>query len=308
MDTIDTKKLEDAGAPKEVVEVYKLLKIYREDEDRRWWKDEVYEKGWESTYENKLWDDDEEKQMADKGMIPLTTGDLHKGVQGSVAVATANKPGIQIKPVGSGDLYVAELLQRGFDYVWEVNRGDKRLQRFVKYNKVGAVSVLDAKYDQSKGVYGKIEIKNLKPVYVYWDKDAEEDDLSDVPIIKASQITRSYAKENYDVTDDDLNYAPLEGDEDEAGKGSYNTGEDNYVDASKSGDKTIEPADGQEKKDIWEIEAWLPKKRKEFWVVYAPADNPIDIKKKAFDKEDEATALEAQLTAQGAVATRCTQA
>jgi hypothetical protein len=294
IDTIDIKKLQDSGADKDVLEVYKLLKQYKEDPDRQWWFDKVYKPSWEAAYENVIWTEDEKKAMADKEQIPLCINDMAKGVQASSAIVTASKPGIEIMPIGSGDLYVAELLKRGVFFVMERAAGQQKIHKWVKHCKVGAMSFLDISYDKTKGRFGKIVIKNAKATNIYFDKHSEEDDLSDVPIIKARLVSRQYIKDNYpDITEDDLKFNMLDASE-EAGKSSGVTGKDNYaLESSQSTDSDDEDED--DKKEIWEIEAWLLKKVKEYCITAVNPDDPKDLAHQTFKTQEEADAAFALL-------------
>ncbi len=122
---IDLKKIENSNTDAKVIEVYRLLKRYKEHEKRTEWEKNVYKRGWEVAFGNNdaIWEAAEREQMTDKGQIPVAINDLAKGIQGASAVATANKPGINVHPLGLSDLYVAEILKRAFDYVWGQNDG-----------------------------------------------------------------------------------------------------------------------------------------------------------------------------------------
>lgn len=295
-ETIDIKRIEESGADKEVLEVYKLLKRFKEDSDREWWKEFVFEKPWKAAWENELWSEEDQAAMKEKGQIPLTINDMFKGVQASSATVTASKPGVQILPVGSGDLYVAELLKRGIDYILEQSGGMNKLQRLVKFVKTGSAAFLDVSYDQSKGVWGKILIKVAQPIDVYWDKYSEEEDLSDSPLIKARLVSREYVKDNYpDLKEEDLMFTGGVQKDETPGKSSGLTGQDNYAAGEASKGDTGADEDEDSKKDIWEIEAWLIRKKKEFWLVAVnPQDQGLQ-KLGTFESKEDAEAAQAQV-------------
>ncbi len=266
MNEIDTQSLKLAGAPEEVLEVYRLLKKYKEDPDRDWWKREVYERGWEIAYgkSDSLWTTEEKEAMTKKGQIPISINDLHKGIQGSSAVATANRPGINVSPIGSGDLYVAEIFKRGFDFVWGQNVGNFVVYDAVKESKTGGLGWVDVKFDETKGEFGKIVFESDNPLDYYFDKKSRKPDKSDSHIIKAHLITRVYAKDNYDVTDEDLDFKAVETDEQEGTSSAGKPGEDEYARMEEEKKRDSDASTPKEDvADIWEIEAWLIKKETE---------------------------------------------
>jgi len=273
---IDIKKMQEAGADDRVVEVYRLLKLYREDSERKEWERDVYKRGWEVAWGKKdaLWTEEEKAAMLKKKQIPVAINDCSKGIQGAAAVATASRPGINVRPVGSSDMYVAELLKRAFDYVWGQNAGGMVNFDVVKECKTGSLGVFEVRFDESKGRFGKIVFISDNPLDYYFDKKSRRADKSDSHIIKAHLITRRHAKDNYDVTDEDLAFAPVAVDVDgEPGISSAGyPGEDEYARMESSGEKDSGSGidggtdkDGQA--DVWEIEAWLVKKQKSFSVI-----------------------------------------
>jgi hypothetical protein len=266
MSNIDLDKIEKSDAPEEVTEVYKLLKGYIEDTERIKWIEDVYKRGWEVAWgdSDSLWSQDEKDAMTKKGQIPIAINDIAKGIQGASAVSTANKPGINVKPIGSSDLYISELVKRGFDFVWQQNQGQQLIFDVVKESKTGSLGVIDIKFDEAKGKFGKICLDSDNPLDYYFDKKSRRADKIDSPIIKAHLVTIDYAKDNYDVTDDDLDFKPIPEDE-TPGKSKEGNISDGYVDASKSQDTGVN--DKEEEEQVWEIEAWLLKTIKEYGVL-----------------------------------------
>jgi hypothetical protein len=288
---INIKKIQESGADDKVVEVYRLLKRYKEDADRQDWEKQVYKRGWEVAWGKKdaLWSDEEKNQMINRGQIPIAINDVSKGIQGSAAVATANKPGINVKPIGSSDLYVAELLKRGFDFVWGQNNGGEVLFDVVKECKTGSLGVIDVKFDETKGKFGKIIFLSDNPLDYYFDKKSRLASKSDSHIIKAHLITRQYAKDNYDVTDDDLGFNMIPQDL-EPGKSTVgHPGEDEYARMQTSEDKDSRvDKDPSEDADVYEIEAWLIKKEKAYSLM------TVNPKTAAVEKFDFDTSKEAK--------------
>lgn len=287
IDIIDVKKIEESGADPKVLEVYRLLKKYREQPARAEWLKQA-KTNWEASHESKIWTDQEEKEIKDKGMIPLAINDLYKGVQGSSAIATANKPGVQYLPIGSGDLYVAELMKRAHDLVWAQNGGQSEIYALVKEAKVGGLGTIEAKHDPGKGrdIYGKVVFGCFDPEYLYYDmKESRKPSLEDTHIIKAQMVTKEYAKEIYDLDDKDLSFEGVEKVEGPQGKDNYNPGEDNYVGA----DKPV-PQEDDDKKEVWEIEAHLLKRVVSFAVVIPDPEQESGIKVLDFPRKNKADA------------------
>ncbi|MGP8154378.1 MAG: hypothetical protein ACLQBQ_09615 [Smithella sp.] len=269
MSGINLDLITNAGTDEKVVEVYRLLKKYKEDHDRQEWERDVYKRCWEVAWGKKdsLWSEEEKAKMHDRGQIPIAINDVSKGIQGASAVATANKPGINVRPIGNSDLYVAELLKRGFDFVWNQNNGAEVLYDVVKECKTGSLGVIDVKFDESKGKFGKIIFVSDYPLDYYFDKKSRLASKADSHIIKAHLITREYAKENYDVTDEDLDFVTIPVDDDPGISSAGHPGEDEYARMLNAEDKDSEfDQDKGKKADVWEVEAWLIKKEKSYEV------------------------------------------
>ena len=288
--SIDIDKIKKAGTSEEVVEVYKRLKRdLIDDPDRQAWE-KSRERNWNAAYpldpeKDGIWTEEEKKQMAEKKQIPVQINDLAKGVQGSSAVVTSKNPGLNFSPIGSGDLYVAELFKLGWDYVLNRNGGPIKFYDWVREAKVGGLGVLEASHDPSKGVYGKIVIKEVDPTTYYYDKKSEERDHSDVSFGKAHQITKKYALETYEeLTEDDLIFTEVRKD-DEGDKPDTKTGRDNYA---IPGDGKAEGPDGpadEEEENIWEIEDWELAKVKELWLM--TPDGQGGFSREIFTSRDE---------------------
>jgi hypothetical protein len=226
--------------------------------------------------------------MIAKGQIPIAINDISKGIQGSCAVSTANKPGINVRPIGSSDLYVAELIKRGFDYVWSQNRGQEIIFDLAKEAKTGSLGWLDIKYDESKGKYGKIVLASDNPLDYFYEKKSRKSDKADSPVIKAHLVTKKYAKENYNIDDEDLDFSPIPKDEEPSKSKEGNPG-DGYVNASEG--KKDSGFNQEEDDQVWEIEAWLIKKVKEYRIL--TIDQAAAIKTFVFiTKKEQKDALE----------------
>lgn len=274
-----------------VKEVYRLLTRYIEQPARKAWI-RVRRECWDAVYENAIWSEKEKAAMEEKGMVPLAINDCYQGVRGSSAVVTDQKPGIEFLPVGSGDLYVAELMKRAHDQVWAQNDGGTEVFEFVKEAKLSGLACMDIKHDPSKGVYGKCVFGNFDPETLYYDmKKAKKPDLSDVHLIKGHKITRKQAKETYDeLKDEDLDFRGVEADILPPDKiDDYKTGEDNYTKDAQ--DVPASPTDlPEEKEDTWEIEAHILKKEKEYWLM-TPQEGG-GFKRQIFPKDKKAKAEE----------------
>jgi hypothetical protein len=292
MPDIDIKQIDNSDADPKVKEVYKLLRKYMKQPARTEWLrkradcwDAVYEHDEKST----IWTAEERKAMEEKGMIPLTVNDLYKGVQGSAAIVTDQKPGVEFLPVGSGDLYVAELMKRAHDQVWAQNDGGTEVYDFVRECKIGGLGVLDARHDPAKGIYGKVIFGKFDPEQLYYDMEkSQKTDLSDTNVIKARLVTKTYAKETYeDIKDEDLLFeSSLQPD---AGTVTDTaTGVDNYTRDTKDSIPAGPDDEPQEKEEIWEIEAHLLKRETEYWLMVP--DGQGGFARKVFTKGQKAEA------------------
>lgn len=290
MQTIDPQKLKNLHLDKDVEEVYLYLKAYSEPKERKDWEKRD-DQAWD-VVENNIWEDDEKTQFEEQKQIPIVINDCIKGVQASCAVQTANKPEIKFFPVGKGDVYVAELLKRGHDLIWEKNEGGLNTYEWVEDRDVSGIGFIRAKLDPNKGPFGKIIDETLDRRCVFWDCKSKKRDFSDTHLIVAIKRSKSYIKEQYgdEVKDEDLFYdtKALQG-----GKSTGVTGGDNYAEAAK--DKS-EPDSGiedvTEPENIWEIEASIRKVRDENWIIYRDQSGKIQTAKvdvkKGKDTEAEA--------------------
>jgi hypothetical protein len=300
MPDIDLVKIDKSDASPKVKEVYKLLKKYMDQPERRQWLDRRND-NWDSVYEDgersTIWSEKERKAMAEKDMIPLMVNDLYKGVQGSSAVVTDQKPGVEFLPVGSGDLYVAELMKRAHDQTWAQNDGGTEIYDYVREAKIGGLAFLNSRHDPAKGLFGKLIFGNTDPTTVYFDMmKSKKADLSDTPVIIAHLVSKTYAKETYDdIKDEDLAFDSVPKPEDST-KSDTVTGADNYTMGEKP-DAPEGPTDlKEEKEDIWEIEAHLLKREKELWLMI-PDENG-DYIRKVYTKDQQKEAEEALKTVQ----------
>jgi len=275
----------DKNASKEVVEVYEYLKLYRDSSARRRWLEKVRENR-EAIGDNKMWDDDEEAELKKAGMVPLVINKCNKGVQGSSAIVTDQKPECKFHPVGSGDLYDAELLKRAHDLIWAKNSGNDVIYEFVEDCKVGSIAFVEGNYNDTVGMFGRIEFDAIDPTEMFWSEKRKKRDFSDTHLIRARLRSPAYIKENYEgITDEDLTF---EGVSDEEGKKTQAglTSGDNYAEgvAETEGGSNSDAED----EDVWEIEAWLQKTSDRAVVVYRlPGSNDPRVKKYAVDGKDK---------------------
>jgi len=266
-DIIDFKKIDASDADPKVKEVYRLLKKYMEQPERKQWL-KMRKECHAAVYESEIWTEEEKKQMSDKDMIPLTINDLYKGVQGSAAVVTDQKPGVEFLPVGSGDLYVAELMKRAHDQVWAQNDGGTELFEFVKEAKISGLPCMDVKHDPAKGIYGKVVLGNFDPETLYFDmQHCRKADLSDVTVIKAHLVSKTYCKETYDgIKDEDLQFEGVQKPDTNPITDTV-TGADSYTKGTKDEIPAGPDEYPEEKENIWEIEAHILKRDKEIWLM-----------------------------------------
>ncbi len=288
MDPINLTKIEQSDAPKEVQEVYKRLKRdFVDDPDRKDWE-RIRKRCWNAAYpldpekEDTIWTAKEREAMVLKGQIPIAVNDLAKDIQGSSALITSKSPGLNFLPIGSSDLYVAELFKRGWDFVMNSNAGQVMLFDTIKEKTIGNLAVMEAKHDPSMGIFGKITIKDLDPTTYYFEKKSRERDHSDVSFGKAHQVTKEYAKETYEgLTDEDLMFMPAMKDEDGDNVPDGKPGQDSY--AADTNEKPGDSPDGEkEPENVWEIEDWELKKEREIWVMVPDPKQAYGYARKVF--------------------------
>jgi len=288
MEQIDLKKLEAVITGKDaskILEVYSYLKIYKEDTKRAEWLTRR-DKCWGIIENDKesWWTGEELDEIRRQKQEPNVTNKCVKGVQGKAAIVTDQKPEIKFFPIGSSDLYIAELLKRGHDTVWTKNEGNDVTYDGVEETQVGGISFLKVRHDPSKGPFGRILFEEAPPEDFYWDRNARQKDLSDTHIIEAKLRSKPYIKEHYgDILDEeDLNFK-IELKEETDATSSGITGADNYAEGEK--DKLDSDSTAQsEPENIWEIDAWMLKTGDEDWVVRPgpdglPQAEPIELDK-----------------------------
>lgn len=302
---IETKKPQEqeekavSKVDEKVQEVYKLLKKYANSTERKAWL-RARNRNWDAAFESQIWTDKEKKEMTEAGMIPLSINDLYKGIQGSAAVATDQRPGIKFVPIGSSDLYTAELLTRAHDKVSAQNELQDEIYTFVEECKTGSLGTVEVTHDKSKGDLraGSIVISQMDPTYLYYDMtEAKKSSLADTHLIKAHKITIEEALEKYEgIKEADLEY---DGGVEEASGSqnkpdTYNTGEDNYAGAGSDLPET------ENKKTVWEIEAHLLKKERVYILWAEGHTKPVTYKKeqKADAEQDRALLLGAGVKAE----------
>jgi hypothetical protein len=251
----------DQSVDDRVLEVYELLKKYKDASARSKWM-ERRRKNW-AAIENDMSSDDSKTQMAEKGQRDVIVNKCVEGVEGSAAIVTDQKPELKFLPIGSGDLYVAELMKRGFDKVWEDNEGNDDTYEVVEEQRIGGHGFFNAYPDKSKDPFGAIVIEEDPPDDIYWDPKSKKRDYSDTPLIKAKLRSPNYIKTEYGskiLSDDDIYFSPTGESTDEKSQGV--TGGDNYTEPP---DHSIDKDALEKQRNIWEIEAWMLEKREQNW-------------------------------------------
>ena len=268
MDSIDIDKISASDADPKVVEVYRELKRFKESPARAAWVKRDKE-AYNSAIKNKMWTDDEEAQMKKTGEIPVVKNYLNKGVQGKSAIVTANNPEIKVFPTRQNDPYLAELLKWGIDFVWAKNSGNDVIEELEDRHNIGGHSFLYVKEDGSKGMFGRIVLEYNDPLDWYWSDQAKKRDFSDTHLIKAQLRSKKYIKDHYDsIKDEDLEFQTrLDAGVKPDDMVDTKTGEDNYTHGIGE-DPPPHEGDSKEKRNIWEIEAWMRKVEKEDWAVF----------------------------------------
>jgi hypothetical protein len=246
----------DPNVDEKVIEVYRKLNEFATCRQRKDWEKQ-HKECWDAIA-NKFWTDEELRELSKQGMPGLTINKCNKGVQGSAAIVTDQKPEVKFLPIGSDDLWVAEILKRGHDYTWHKNNGSDMTYEWVEETKVSGMGFAEAMHDQTKGLFGSLRNNIVDPRYVYWSKDSEARDLSDSDIIKARLRTREYITQTYpNIPEDEIFVTTGIDQGDDYDKSSGLIGKDNYAEGEQEG---LPGKYTKRKKDIWEIEAWILKR------------------------------------------------
>lgn len=268
----DSKKID--SLPVAVTETYAVLKRFMNDPDRQKYVAK-YKENWDAI-ENEMWTKKQKGELRAAGMVDLVINRIVKGVQGSAALVTDQKPEIQFFPIGSGDLYVAELLKRAHNIVWIKSDGGGVVYGCTRESKISGTGFIESRHNKFKGLFGKIEMENSCPLDWFWDADSKKRDFSDTDLIKAKKRTVSYLLEKYGhrgVKEDDLTHE--RGIITEEGKSSGVTGADNFAINEFLAPKDAPGGGKKEPKNAWEIEAWILKfEVEDFLVIYKKDGTP----------------------------------
>lgn len=271
---IDLTAIKRSGVDPIVYETYKELKKFKEAPARRDAM-ERREEAWKAAIENEMWDEKDKAEMKATGQIPVTYNKLNKGVQGNAAIVTSTKPEIKVYPTRLNDPYVAELIKWGLDWVWYRNDGNDVVYSWVEEKNLGGIGWVTAELDENRGIFGRIMFSEEDPTIFYFDPKARDNFFRDTHIIKAQLRTVAYIREEYpDIKDEDLKFETVDADMEQDGKITDTVvGADNYaINPGKSdGDVT---RDEEERREVWEIEAYWLKTEKEWWAILATESDP----------------------------------
>lgn len=259
--------INDKSVDKDVLEVYKKFYKYMTPKERKAWitrRDECW-----NIIENNIWTEDEKTEIKDKDQVPVRVQKCNKGVQSHAAIVTDNKPQIKVHPISDNDLYLAELIKRAIDFIWEKNDGSGSVYDLVEERDIGGLGFIDVWVDKSIGVFGSIEFEESPPDDFYFDKNSRKPDFSDTDLIKAKLRTREYIRDHYDdISDDDMAFMTELKVQEEGTKSTGVTGADNY----KLPDDDVDRQEKRDMKFVWEIEAWLLKTDKEDWIIQSDTE------------------------------------
>ena len=200
--------------------------------------------------------------MAEKGQENVIVNKVVEGVEGSAAIVTDQKPELKFLPIGSGDLYVAELLKRGWDKIWSENEGSDTTYEIKEEQTIGGLGFFGVQLNKSKDPFGFIEILEEPPDDIYFDKNSRKRDFSDTPLIKAKMRSIEYIMAEYGEQikqDKDIYFSDFAKPDENKSEG--HSGEDEYTFDSNE----VSPEAKKRQKNIWEIAAWMLEKGNEDW-------------------------------------------
>lgn len=228
--------------------------------ERKDWE-KTYKRAWEF-YENRQWTEDEKDVLRENQFPDLVLNKITPNVNAKCALVTDSKPKITCIPVGNGDQAVAEVIGRAIDLVWDDEYANKTMFEVCKESVIGALGWIEAKWDASAGVWGKVSIEECSPEDVHVDPTVRKSAfLSGRFVVKAREITRRDALARYDVQDSDL-VNPFTLDAGDRGDGEGHPGQagdgEDYQDDGGGGGvgAAIDELKRQERM-VWEIEAYL---------------------------------------------------
>lgn len=220
----------------------------------------------QATFENEFFTEDEKKEAALHGEVLMVVNKLVLGVQGTSAIATANRPDIKVFPLRESDPYLAELTKSGLEHVWLKNFGSDTVYDMVEERNVGGVGCISGMIDPDKGPFGAVTFEEDDPKLWYWSDESKKRDRSDTHLIKAQLRSYDYIRDNYpSIPEKDLLSISdnVQSTDDPDAVEDTKTGKDNY----KFGTKGGEPDANTKKRQIWEIEAWMLRTEREHWAV-----------------------------------------
>lgn len=258
---------------KRVREVYKALYDYASAPYRAQWLKNA-EKCKKAALENEFFEEKEKKDMRRAGQEPAVTNRLVLGIQGSSAVASAQRPDIKVHPLRGYDSdivpYLAELIKSGLEHVWLKNFGDDVVYDFVEERNITGIGAIAAYRDENKGPFGACVFKEEDVDIWYWDAESRERDRADTHLIKAQLRSVEYIKAHYDLKDKDIVAVNDEPGEKAGELTDTKTGMDNYKVQTESN-----PPEQPKSRLVWEIDAHMLKTEKEHWVVVIIENEPF---------------------------------
>jgi hypothetical protein len=257
-----------------VKEIYRALHRYASSDARQEWIKQADECR-QAALENKFFTAAEETEMKDMGAEPHVVNKLVTGVQGSSAIATANRPDIKVFPLRESDPYLAELAKNGLEHVWLKNYGNDVVYDTVEERNISGIGAMYARLDENKGPFGACVFEEDDASLWYWDEESKKRDRSDTHLIKAQLRSLAYIKAHYpELKDDEIVAIQDNFERNPVAMDDTATGEDNY----RREEKHHEPHKDGKKRMVWEIEAYMLRVEREQWAVVVVGGNPFVIR------------------------------
>ena len=179
---------------RDVVEIHEEFFRYKDKASE--WRHEAAEC---DRFRNGLqWTKEQLTELERRKQAPIVVNLLSPGVDQLKSMLTSNNPRFNALPREGSDRKTAELFSDLFAWIWDYNRGNKKLKKTVDYYSVRGLGYLMAWWDpQADFGKGEIIIDCPNPMHVYVDPNSVESDFSDAQSII---IARDYTAEQIQRT------------------------------------------------------------------------------------------------------------
>ena len=153
-------------------------------------------------YNGAQWTEDQIRVLEERGQMPSVIQAMWQITEQAVSMLSANRPTFQGSARADGDQYTASVWSDLFQWMWQLSRGQQRIQTIFRDNYVQSRGVaypyIDWNADFGKG---EVMFKDMDPKMVYPDPNAKDplwDDAEHIivrRIFSLAQIERMWGTE-----------------------------------------------------------------------------------------------------------------